>query len=95
MEKKSKPKEQPVPESKGPLRVFRIEDVSASVFARERKLQGSVVTFYSVSLTRSYKDNDGVRKYTKNFDADDLGQLVTVIQQASEFITSERSERVD
>lgn len=77
----------------GPLKVFRIEDVSVSVFARDRRFQGSEITFYSVSFSRSYKDNDGIRKYTKNFDAEDLGALVTLIQQASEFIHSHRDER--
>ena len=77
------------------MKVFRIEDVSASVFARDRKLRDSTVTFYGVSLSRSYKDADGTWKYAKNFDAEDLGKLVGVIQQASEFIQSERSERVD
>ena len=65
-----------------------------SVFARDRKLQGSIVTFYSVSFSRSYKDSAGERKYTKNFDADDLGALVTLIQQASEFIHGRREERI-
>lgn len=85
--------EAPSPQSDGPLKVFRIEDVLVSVFARDRKLQGSVVTFYSVSFSRSYKDSNGERKYTKNFDADDLGALVTLVQQASEFIGSRRTER--
>ena len=68
--------------SRGPAKQFRIDDVSASVFARERNGR----SFYSVSFTRSYKDRDGTWKYTKNFDVDDLGKVVTVTQQASEWI---------
>jgi hypothetical protein len=64
--KKSKPVEKPIPPADGPVKVFRVEDVSASVFARARKVQGSEVTFYSVSFSRSYKDAAGQRKYTKN-----------------------------
>ena len=76
----------PVPkaEASGPVKQFRADDVSASVFARGR----SGRTFYSVSFTRSYKDRDGTWKYTKNFDVDDLGRLVSVAQQASEFVHS-------
>ena len=93
--RKDAPKEATPPQSDGPVKVFRVEDVSVSVFARDRKLQGSIVTFYSVSFSRSYKDSNGERKYTKNFDADDLGALVTLVQQASEFISSQRSERAE
>ena len=67
---------------RGPAKQCRVEDVSASVFARERNGR----TFYSVSFTRSYKDRDGTWKYTKNFDVDDLGAVVAVAQQAAEWI---------
>ena len=67
---------------RGPVKVCRVDDVSAAVFAREFKGR----RFFSVSFTRSFKDRDGTWRYTKNFDADDLGRLVTVAQQASEWI---------
>jgi len=67
---------------RGPAKQFRIDDVSASVFARERNGR----TFHSVSFTRSYKDRDGQWRYTKNFDVEDLGKVVTVTQQAAEWI---------
>jgi hypothetical protein len=87
METKKSKKNADVPtEPIGPVRVFRIEDISVSVFARDRMLQGVPVTFYSVSFSRSYKGADGQRKYTKTFDADNLGALVSLSQQASEFI---------
>jgi hypothetical protein len=92
METKST-KKAPAPESEGPVKVLRIEDVSVSIFARDRKIQDSTITLYSVSLSRSYKDSSGERKYTKNFDAEDLGKLVTLIQQASDFIRSQTDER--
>lgn len=101
MEKKTTPKERPTDakatpvQPEGPLKVFRTDDVSASVFARTRNIQGADRIFYSVSLSRSYKDSDGTRKYTKNFDADDLGALASVIQQAGEYVRAQRSERVD
>ena len=72
----------------GPVKVFRMDDVSASVFARERQVQGETRTFYSVTFSRSYKDAAGQRRYTKWFDVDDLGRVVAVAQQASEYIHS-------
>jgi hypothetical protein len=68
------------------LKVFRIDDVSASVFARERQVRGENRTFYSVTFSRSYKDPLGQWRYTKWFDLEDLGRVVTVAQQASEYI---------
>ena len=70
----------------GPVKVLRIDEVSASIFARTRTVQGEPLTFHSVSFSRSYKDAAGERKYTKNFDTDDLGAIVSLAQQASEYI---------
>jgi hypothetical protein len=77
-----------VTESEGtkPVKVFRIDDVSASVFVRERMVQGENRQFYSVTFSRSYKDSQGQWRYTKWFDVEDLGKIVTVAQQAGEFI---------
>lgn len=69
-------------ESRVPINVFRQDDVSASIFSRSY----SGRTFYSVSLSRSYKSAKGEWKYTKNFDREDLGKIVTLCQQAAEFI---------
>ncbi len=66
------------------------DDVSVSIFARQRQLQGEAVTFYSASFSRSYKDAAGARKFTHSFDADDLGKLVTLAQQANEYIQDVR-----
>ena len=73
-----------------PVKVLRMDDVSVSVFARDRVVQGASVTFYSVSFSRSYKDAGGSWKYTKNFDAEDLGKVMALAKQASEFIESRR-----
>jgi hypothetical protein len=68
------------------LKVFRIDDVSSSVFARDRQIRGESRTFYSVTFSRSYKDSAGQWRYTKWFDLDDLGSVVTVAQQASDYV---------
>jgi hypothetical protein len=73
-------------EKRAPIKVFRVEDCSASVWQREHAVQGKPMKFYSVTLERSYKDRDGEWKYTKSFDADALGKVVTLCQQASEYI---------
>lgn len=71
------------------MKVFRIEDVSVSIFSRDHEVNGEMITFYSVSFSRSYKTDDGKRKYTKSFDSDDLGALMSLAKQASEFIQSQ------
>lgn len=93
--KKKKGSEAPkASESEGAkaLKVFRIDDVSASVFARDRQFRGEARTFYSVTFSRSYKDSSGQWKYTKWFDLDDLGKIVTVAQQAGEYIHGQLEE---
>ncbi len=65
-----------------PVKVIRDGDVSASIFARTHRER----TFYSVSLSRSYKDNGGAFRYAKSFDADNLPQVVKVAQEASAYI---------
>lgn len=69
-----------------PVAVVRVEDCSASIWARQHPVQGEAKTFYSVTLERSYKDRDGAWRYTKSFDADSLGKVVDLCQQASETI---------
>jgi hypothetical protein len=72
--------------AKAPVKVFVIEDVSASVFARQFQVRGDDRTFYSVSFSRSYRDSLGKRKYIKSFNLEDLGKVIAVAQQADEFI---------
>jgi len=69
-----------------PVRSFRIEDVSAAVWERKLLVRGEERTFYSVSFERSYKDANGQYRYSRSFDLDSLGKVVTVAQQAAEFI---------
>jgi hypothetical protein len=76
--------------AKGPLKVFRIDDVSASVFAREAKK----TTYYSVSFSRSYKGADGQWKYTRTFDMDDLGKLQSLIEQVRDYLHQLRNPQI-
>lgn len=87
-----KPEEQPAATEaastakRRPIKTLRVEDCSASIWARDFVVQGEPRTFYSVTLERSYKDRDGQWRYTKSFDLESLGKLVALCQQASEFI---------
>ncbi len=71
-----------------PIKTIRIDDCSVSIWARVAMIRGETVTFYSMSFERSYKDRDGSNKYTKSFDSESLGKIVTLCQQASEAIES-------
>ena len=84
--KDSQPQKVVESESAKALKVFRIDDVSASIFVRERFVRDENRQFYSVTFSRSYKDSQGQWRYTKWFDLDDLGKIVTVAQQAGEYI---------
>lgn len=89
MENKKKPTQKKAAATEaanGPVKVFRIEDVSASLFARERQVQGQPRTFYSVSFSRSYKASTGEWKYTKNFDMEDLGKIVGLCKEVEEHV---------
>ena len=70
----------------GPVKMFLVDDVSASVFARSQAVKNGERTFYSVSFSRSYRDSSGNRRYVKTFNLEDLTKVVTVAQQADEYI---------
>ena len=75
-------KESPSAEPKnGPVRIIRLNDVSASIWAREVSVKGVPKTFHSVTFERSYKLDDSAYKYTRSFDPQSLPRLVEVIRQ--------------
>ena len=86
MTKKKEQQQEVVLSNNAPIKTFLIEDVSASVFAREIPVKGETRTFYSVSFSRSYRDSAGKRKYVKTFNLEDLGKIVSLAQQADEYI---------
>jgi hypothetical protein len=72
-------------EPRSPVKVLRIDDVSCSIFKRSGKGRD----YYGVSFSRSYKDMSGTWRYTKSFDFEDLGKIVSLCQQADEYIRGE------
>jgi hypothetical protein len=75
-----------------PVKTFRLEECSVSVWSREHVVRGENIVFWSATPERSYKDASGTWKYTKSFDADELGKLITLCQQAREFILEQSSK---
>lgn len=69
-----------------PMKTFRADDCSASIWHRERFVEGTPMVFYSVTLERSYVDRNGKRQWTHSYDPDSLGKIVQLCQMASEFI---------
>ena len=66
------------------MKTFRIDNVHCSIFCREHNGK----EYHSLSLTRGYKGSDGDLKFSRSFNPEDLGKLITVAQQASEHLTS-------
>jgi len=75
--------------SNKPEKVFRIGNVSASVFARE--IEGSKWMTRSVSVQKRFKDGNEV-KYTSNFSLAELPTVIRVFQIAQQYIESQEAE---
>ncbi len=84
--KKDSPQEADTAPKKGPVDFCRIEDCSASIWARKHVVQGVDRTFYSVTFERSYTDKAGTRRYTGFFAPDNLGKLVALCQKVEQKI---------
>jgi hypothetical protein len=86
------PKESAQPASQDarrrPLTTLRAGDCSASVWARDFVVRGKPTRFYSTTFERSYRTPGGEWKYTKSFDLADLGSLVTLCHQVTEYVRS-------
>lgn len=67
---------------KRPAKVFRIEDVSVSIFAHERD---DGARNFSFNFQRSYRDRTQTWKRTQWFGLDDLGKLITLAEQANDW----------
>jgi hypothetical protein len=80
-------------EARRPVQTFRDGDVSCSVWTREHLVQGKPKTFYSCTFERSYKGKDGAYRYTKSFDPEALGALVSVAQKAAEYLHGRMNEQ--
>ena len=74
-----------------PLKVFRLENVSVSVFANVREIDGERVTFYNVSMSKAYKKGNETRR-TQSFGSNDVAKLLELLKEAGEFVDSVKSQ---
>lgn len=71
-----------------PERTIRIGAISASIFANAREVgdEERTRTIRSVTLQRSYKDDEGNWRNTANFGLADLPIAIRVLQLAQEHV---------
>jgi hypothetical protein len=71
---------------RAPIKVFTADDVSAAVFAHSHQVRGEMRTYYSITFTRWYRDRGGKNRYVNSFGLEDLGKVITVAQQADQYL---------
>lgn len=77
-------------EKKKPERIFRIGDVSASIFLQSA---GEDRTFRTVSLQKSYL-SEGERQYTGSLSLAELPAAIEVLRLAMDYIADGKEEAV-
>jgi hypothetical protein len=77
-------------EKKKPERIFRIGDVSCSVFVQNA---GEDRTFRTVSLQKSYM-SEGERQYTSSLSLAELPAAIEVLRMALSYVGDEKEEAV-
>jgi len=75
-------------EKNKPIQVYRLGNVSASVWKNEFPIKGTEEkgVNLSVTLQRSYKDKDGNWANSDTLNRDDLPKAIVVMQQCYTFI---------
>lgn len=81
--------------NKGPEKVFRVGYVSASVFVNKGKRQGDDDAeereFRTVSLQRSYQDDEGKWQYSSNLTLGDLANGVRALELAQAHVEEQEA----
>lgn len=68
-----------------PVKRFRCGPIAASIWQDSRVHNSQVVTFYSISIDKAYKDGEEW-KYTNSFSAEDLPKIALVANEAYKHI---------
>ena len=68
-----------------PEKKFKCGPVSASIWSESKTVNGAAVKFYSISITKAYKDGDDW-KNTNSFSAEDLPKVAMVANEAYKYI---------
>jgi hypothetical protein len=81
--------------NKGPEKVFRVGYVSASVFVNTSKRQGNGESdereFRTVSLQRSFKDDEGKWQYSTNLTLGDIANARRALKLAQAFVEAQEA----
>jgi len=68
-----------------PEKKFSCGPVSASIWAKTKTVEGETVKFYSVTITKAYKEGEDW-KYTNSFNIEDLPKVALVANEAYKYI---------
>ena len=68
-----------------PEKKFNCGPVAASIWAKTKKVEGDTVKFYSVTITKAYKEGEDW-KYTNSFDIEDMPKIALVANEAYKYI---------
>ena len=68
-----------------PEKKFSCGPVSASIWAKTKTVEGETVKFYSVTITKAYKEGEDW-KYTNSFNIEDIPKVVLVANEAYKYI---------
>ena len=68
-----------------PEKKFKCGPISASIWAEDKTVESGVVKFYSVNITKAYKDADEW-KHTNSFNIEDLPKVALVANEAYKYI---------
>ena len=74
-----------------PEKKFKCGPISASIWAEGKTVNEEVVKFYSISITKAYKDGDNWKNTTK-FSAEDLPKVALVANEAYKYIRLQENE---
>jgi len=68
-----------------PEKKFSCGPISASIWANTKTVTGETVKFYSVTITKAFKE-DEEWKHTNSFDVEDLPKVVLVANEGYKYI---------
>ena len=68
-----------------PEKRFSCSPVSASIWTKTKTVEGGTVKFYSVTITKAYKEGEDW-KYTNSFDIEDMPKVALVANEAYKYV---------
>jgi len=79
-----------------PIKKWKSGSIEAAIWVNEKEFKGEVVSFKTVSLRKSWKDDKGVwRDSAINLRRNDLAKTILVLQKAQEdmLLNTEEGEK--